>query len=110
MEEALKEVERIIKVKGGSFKLVAKPQVIGDSSKGNDTDDIVANDRESGEDSSVDEDNDEGMGDIDLGEEVEGAAGNDDVDEDGEERKESTKPKKAKKSKKKNDSDDDEDQ
>lgn len=111
MEDALKEVERVIKAKGGNFKLSFKPQVIGDSSKDKDLDEIsrMPGERDSGdEDSSVEEDNEEGMGDLDLGEEAEGAAGEDDVDEDGEERKES-KPKKAKKSKKKKDSEDEED-
>jgi hypothetical protein len=33
LEEALKEVERVIKIKGGSFKVSNKPQIIGDSAK-----------------------------------------------------------------------------
>jgi len=104
LEEALEEVEKVIKAKGGSYKLTSKPQIVGDS-KGNDVDDIPQeNDGSEGGGeggSSNDEDNEEGMGDIDLGEEVE---------ESKEEEEEEKKPKKSKKAKKQQqDSEDEED-
>jgi translation initiation factor 2 subunit 1 len=117
LDEALKEVERVIKGKGGTYKLASKPQIIGDSAKDKDIEEIMRmpGEREgSDEDSSGAEDNEEGMGDIDLGEDgeegkQEGGDDDEDVDEDGEERKVS-KTKKAKKSKKsKKDSDDEDD-
>jgi translation initiation factor 2 subunit 1 len=41
LEDALREVERVIKGKGGTFKLTSKPQIIGDSAKDKDIDDIM---------------------------------------------------------------------
>ena len=96
LETALKEVESVIKEKGGTFKLVNKPQVIGDSSKDKDLEEIMKmpGEHEDGEGgSSAEEDNDEGMGDIDLGEDAEGGSGSE-----GEERKKpAASGKKAKK-------------
>ena len=124
LEDALHEVERVIKGKGGTFKLTSKPQIIGESAKDKDIEEIMkmpGEQRDSGEDSSGSEDNNEGMGDIDIGddpldgeERKEGephGGDQDDEDSDGEERKVSKKPaKKSKKSKKtKKDSDDEED-
>ncbi len=97
LETALKEVESVIKEKGGTFKLVNKPQVIGDSSKDKDLEEIMKmpGEHEDGEDgSSAEEDNDEGMGDIDLGDDAEaGSAGEE--DDDGEEKKVAPKKKAA---------------
>ena len=86
MEQALKEVETVIKEKGGTFKVVNKPQIIGDSAKDKDLDEIMKmpGEHDSNDGSSDEEDNDEGMGDIDLGEEeLTGEAGLE--EEDGEE-------------------------
>lgn len=106
LNEALQIIEKVIKEKNGSFKLVNAPQIIGDSSKDKDLEDIMKmpGERESGdEDSQEEEDNEEGMGDIDLGvEEEEGA------DHDGEEEEKVDKRKKKSKKPKK-ESDDSED-
>jgi translation initiation factor 2 subunit 1 len=84
LERAMKEVEGVIKEKGGTFKMVNKPQIIGDSAKDKDLEEIMKmpGERDSDEEgrSSGEEDNDEGMGDIDLGEDGEGAGENDEVD------------------------------
>ena len=116
MEQALKEVETVIKEKGGTFKVVNKPQIIGDSAKDKDLDEIMKmpGEHDSNDGSSDEEDNDEGMGDIDLGEEeLTGEAGleEEDGEEGGEERKVSSKKAKGtkKKSKKAAGSDDEED-
>lgn len=66
LEKALEIIEREIKLKSGTFKLVNKPQVIGAK---DDKDIIEIMDRneegdEEGEEG--EEDNDEGMGDIDI--------------------------------------------
>jgi len=127
LEDALREVERVIKGKGGTYKLSSGPQIIGDSAKDKDIDDIMKMPGEHGDsddNSSGEEDNEEGMGDHDFGEDgeekkedddigLEGKDGldEDEVDEDGEEKKVAAKPKKVKKSKKsKKESDDDDDQ
>ena len=128
LEEALREVERVIKGKGGTYKLSSGPQIIGDSAKDKDIDDIMKMPGEHGDsddDASGEEDNDEGMGDQDFGEDGEEKKEDDDlglngkgdgldedeVDEDGEEKKVAAKPKKVKKSKKsKKESDDEDDQ
>jgi hypothetical protein len=125
LEEALREVERVIKGKGGTYKLSSGPQIIGDSAKDKDIDDIMKMPGEHGDsddDASGEEDNDEGMGDQDFGEDGEERKEDDDlgkgdgldedeVDEDGEEKKVAAKPKKVKKSKKsKKESDDEDDQ
>jgi translation initiation factor 2 alpha subunit (eIF-2alpha) len=50
LEEALKIVEKVIREKEGTFKLVSKPQVIGAKDE-KDIDDLIANindDREEG--------------------------------------------------------------
>ena len=116
LEQALKEVETVIKEKGGTFKVVNKPQIIGDSAKDKDLDEIMKmpGEHDSNDGSSDEEDNDEGMGDIDLGEEeLTGEAGleEEDGEEGGEERKVSSKKAKGtkKKSKKAAASDDEED-
>jgi hypothetical protein len=75
LEEALKEVERVIKIKGGSFKVSNKPQIIGDSAKDKDIEEIMKmpgerSDGDSEAGSEEAEDNEEGMGDIDLGEDI----------------------------------------
>ena len=74
-------MESVIKDKGGAFKPVNKPQVIGDSAKDKDLEEIMKmpGERDSDEEggSSAEEDNDEGMGDIDLGEHEEGNGGED---------------------------------
>ena len=124
MEEALREVERVIKGKGGTFKISSAPQIIGESAKDKDIEDIMKMPGEHGDsddNSSGDEDNEEGMGDIDIGEDGEEKKEDDDLgkdgldevddDEDGEEKKVAAKPKKVKKSKKsKKESDDEDDQ
>lgn len=122
LEDALREVERVIKLKGGTYKLTSAPQIIGDSAKDKDIDDIMKMPGEhGGSDSgaySGAEDNEEGMGDFDdIGDGIEEskqeepADDDNDEDDDGEEKKVSTKKvKKTKKSKKsKKDSDDEED-
>lgn len=122
LEEALKEVERVIKGKGGTYKLTSAPQIIGDSAKDKDIDEIMrmpGEQRDSDDNSSGAEDNEEGMGDMDLGDGLdeerkegeEDAQQDDEESDDGEERKVAKKPKKeAKKSKKaKKDSEDEED-
>jgi len=125
LEEALREVERVIKGKGGTFKLSSGPQIIGDSAKDKDIEDIMkmpGEHADSDDNSSGDEDNEEGMGDIDIdddGEEkkvdddlgLDGKEGldEDEIDEDGEEKKVAAKPKKVKKSKKSKKVSDDED-
>lgn len=127
LEEALREVERVIKGKGGTYKSSTGPQIIGDSAKDKDIDDIMkmpGEHSDSDDNASGEEDNDEGMGDQDFGEDGEEKKedndsgldgkddlGEDDVDEDGEEKKAAAKPKKVKKSKKsKKESDDEDDQ
>ena len=75
LDEALHEVERVIKGKGGTYKLTSKPQIIGESAKDKDIEEIMkmpGEQRDSDEDSSGAEDNSEGMGDIDIGDEVDG--------------------------------------
>lgn len=124
LEEALREVERVIKGKGGTFKLSSGPQIIGDSVKDKDIEDIMkmpGEHADSDDNSSGDEDNEEGMGDLDIddGEEkkedddlgLDGKDGldEDEIDEDGEEKKVAAKPKKVKKSKKSKKVSDDED-
>jgi len=125
LEDALHEVERVIKLKGGTFKLTSGPQIIGESAKDKDVDEIMRmpgeqRDSEDGGSSGI-EDNDEGMGDQDLGDgfeeeskQEEPAGNDDDEDEDGEEKKVSSKKakktKKTKKSKKDSDDEDDDDQ
>ena len=111
LDQALNHVEAVIKEKGGTYKLVNKPQIIGDSAKDKDLEDIMKmpgeHDSEDGGDSSAEEDNDEGMGDIDLGDE--GAGSGD--DDDGEEKKVGAgAAKKSKKKAKKGESDEDSDQ
>jgi len=70
LEEALKIVEKVIKEKKGTFKLVNKPQIIGAKDE-KDIEDIMANIQDHRDDmSSAEEDNQEGM-DVDLGDEVE---------------------------------------
>ena len=121
LEDALREVERVIKVKGGTFKLTSKPQIIGDSAKDKDIEEIMRMPGEFGDsgEGSSNEDNSEGMGDIDIGDglgeesKVEEPADNNDDDEDDddiEEKKVSTKAKKTKKSKKAKKGSDEEDE
>lgn len=80
LEEALKVIEKAIKEKSGTFKLTNKPQVIGAKDE-KDIEDIKAqieNNVESGG-----EDNEEGMGDIDLGEEDHKNEDEDEEEDDG---------------------------
>ena len=110
LETAMKEVETVIKEKGGAFKLVNKPQIIGDSAKDKDLEEIMKmpGERDSEDGSDNEEDNDEGMGNIDLGEdEFAAAAGSGDEDADGEEKKVSKKKSTKKKGKKGSDEEDD---
>lgn len=102
LEEALKDVERVIKEKGGTFKIMNKPQIIGDSAKDKDLEDIMKMPGEHDSDEGSSEDNDEGMGDIDLGE----GSG----EEDGNEKKGGAGAAKQLKKAKKGDSDEDSDQ
>lgn len=95
LEEALALVEKTIKEKNGTFKIVNKPQIIGHQDD-RDIEDIIQkmqDDKDEEEGSENEEDNEEGI-DIDIG------------DDDDEERKEERK---EKKSKKKVESDDDDD-
>eukprot|EP00347_Sterkiella_histriomuscorum_P019680 403340697 len=87
LELALEIIEREIKAKNGTFKLVNKPQVIG-AKDDKDIIEIMDKINEDEEGSEGEEDNDEGMGDLDI----------EDEDDDGEERKEGKKAKKTKKS------------
>lgn len=91
LEEALEIIEKTIKERKGTFKIVNKPQIIGHKDD-KDLDDIKIEDEEA---SDVEEDNEEGMGDLDI-----------DEDEQNEERKEDKAG--GKKGKKKMDSDDEE--
>lgn len=100
-------METVIKEKGGTYKVVNKPQIIGDSAKDKDLEDIMKmpGERESDEEggSSAEEDNDEGMGDIDL----EGQLEEGGEDEDGEERKVTSKKSSKKKGAKESSEEDD---
>ena len=100
LEHALQVVEKVIKEKEGTFKLISKPQVIGAKDE-RDIDDLIANINEDREEeaTSGQEDNEEGMGDIDLGEE--------EVEE---EKKEQEKLKKVLKKKAKGEDEEDSDQ
>lgn len=105
-------MERVIKQKGGTFKYVNRPQIIGDSAKDKDLDDIMKMPGERGESdgegSSDVEDNDEGMGDIDI-EGIDDNNGEAALDDDEEETKEE-ESKKLKKKKKAAASDDEDDE
>jgi translation initiation factor 2 subunit 1 len=108
LDQALREVEAGIKERNGTFKLVNKPQIIGDSAKDKDLEEIMKmpGEYESGEGgSSAEEDNEEGMGDVDLEDEFGDPTADIDQEEDGEERKTS----KVKESKKKRKASSDED-
>ena len=64
LDQALREVETVIKERGGTYKLVNKPQIIGDSAKDKDLEEIMKmpGEHEDGEGgSSAEEDNDEGF-------------------------------------------------
>lgn len=79
-----------------------KPQIIGDSAKDKDLEEIMKmpGEYESGDgDSSAEEDNEEGMGDVDLEDEFADPTADLDQEEDGEERK-ASKVKEGKKKKK----------
>lgn len=106
LDQALREVEAGIKERNGTFKLVNKPQIIGDSAKDKDLEEIMKmpGEYESGGGSSAEEDNEEGMGDVDLEDEFADPAA--DLDEDGEERK-ASKVKEGKKKKKASSDEDD---
>ena len=96
LETALQIIEKEIKEKQGTFKIINEPQVIGAK---DDKDIIEIMDKINDEKSSGEEDNDEGMGDLDI-----------DDDEEGEEKKEEKKAsKKSKKAKGSDDEDEDED-
>ena len=101
LEEALKVVEKVIKQKQGTYKLVNKPQVIG-AKDDKDIEDIMAKmNEESGDEaaggSSKEEDNEEGM-DIEL-----------DEDAQEEEKQNLEKKKKSKKAKGKEEEDEEDD-
>lgn len=96
LEQALEIIEKEIKQKKGTFKLLNKPQIIG-AKDDKDIDDIMAKIHEE-EEASEEEDNEEGMGDLDLGEEGE------------EERKEESKVSKKKKKAKGSDDEDEDDE
>jgi len=93
----LKIIEKVIKEKGGTYKLVNKPTLIG-AHDDKDLDELKSKMQDDIQDagSSNEEDNEEGIN-IDLG------------DEDEEEKKEEKKEKKTKGKKKAADSDDEED-
>jgi hypothetical protein len=98
LEEALVIVEKVIKEKQGTYKIINKPQILG-AKDDKDMEDIISKiNEDEGAASDGSEDNDEGMGDLDIG----------DVDD--EERKEErkTNPKKGKR--KASDSDEEEDE
>ena len=96
LEEALSIIEKVIKEKKGTFKVLNRPQIIGHKDD-KDIEDIMQKIQDDKDDDASDneEDNEEGI-DIDLGEEGDG---------DEEEKKEEKKE--GKKSKKKADSDED---
>lgn len=98
LEESLKIVEKVIKEKQGTFKLVSKPQIIG-AKDDKDIEDIMAKINDDKEEGSAGEDNEEGMGDISLDEE----------EHDEEEKKEEKKSSKHKKRAKGSDDDDEDD-
>lgn len=98
LEEALTIVEKIIKEKQGTFKIINKPQIIG-AKEDKDIDDIMAKINDDDEDSAASEDNEEGMGDVDLG---------DDLDEEHKE-EEQKRPSKKGKAKKESEDEDEED-
>ena len=109
LDQALKEVEAGIKERNGTFKLVNKPQIIGDSAKDKDLEEIMKmpGEYESGDGgSSAEEDNEEGMGDVDLEDEFADPTADIDQDEDGEERK-TSKVKEGKKKRKASSDEDD---
>lgn len=108
LEQALKEIEGVIKEKGGTFKIVNKPQIIGDSAKDKDLEDIMKMPGEHDSDEASSEDNDEGMGDIDLGDDA--GAGSGEEEEEGDEKKGGAGAAKKSKKVKKGDSDEDSDQ
>ena len=95
LEEALAIVEKTIKERNGTFKVVNKPQVIGHQDD-RDIEDIIQkmqDDKEDEDGSENEEDNEEGI-DIDIG------------DEDEEEKKEERSDKKKKAKKVESDDDD----
>lgn len=95
LEEALSIIEKVIKEKKGTYKLVNKPQIIG-AKDDKDIEDIMAKlNEEKGSDESGSEDNEEGI-EIDL-------------EEDEEEEKKSSKKGGKKKRKDSDDEDDDDD-
>lgn len=96
LEQALEIIQKEIKARKGTFKLLNKPQIIG-AKDDKDIDDIMAKIHDD-EEASEEEDNEEGMGDLDLGEEGE------------EERKEESKVSKKQKRKGSDDDDDDDDE
>ena len=89
--EALKIIRRVIKKNGGHFKQKSEPIMVNQNNKGEDMDvaDLIASmknsrvdqDNEDEEGSDVEEDNDEGMGDVDLNEEVADAHSDDEEEE-----------------------------
>ena len=102
LEKAVEIIEQVIKEKNGTYKLLTKPQIIGAK---DDKDLIEIMDKIDEENiSSTEEDNEEGMGDIDI----EGDEHGDDDEETKDDKKSSSK-KKAKKGKK-NDSDEEEEE
>ena len=92
LEDALKIVEKVIKQKQGTFKLVNKPTIIG-AKDDKDIEDIMSKINDDNDGSSAEEDNEEGM-DIDL------------EDDDDEETKQDKKKSKKKTKKQESDEDD----
>ena len=66
IEKTLAIIQEEIKKRAGIFKLVSPPVKIGSKGDGTDTDDIIAQLQNQETDSSAEESNDEGMGDVDL--------------------------------------------
>lgn len=88
--DALKVIKQVIKKNGGHFKQKSEAVIVNQNKGGDDVDvaDLIesmkaskghADDEE--EDSDVEEDNDEGMGDVDFNEEVADAASDDEEEE-----------------------------
>lgn len=70
LEDAMKVIERVIKEKQGTFKIVSPPSVIGAKDE-KDIEDLVQKINDDNEEGSDEEDNEEHMGNIDLGDDEE---------------------------------------
>lgn len=103
LELALEIIEKTIKEKSGTFKIINKPQIIG----AKDDKDLIEIMDKIDDEESVEEDNEEGMGDIDI--EGEEGEGDDDDEEETKDSKKSKHKKEEKKGKKDSDEEDDDD-